>query len=62
MNEPLPAVTRALRLNVNYRVFTVDHDEDAAAARFVELYGQHPEQIIEQDGLLWVGPVPEKEG
>lgn len=38
--------------------FTLDHDEDDAARLFMQRYGQPPEHIIEQSGLLWLGPVP----
>lgn len=38
--------------------FTLDHDEAAAAARFLERFGQPPANILEQDGLLWLGPLP----
>ena len=45
--------------------FTADHDEDAAARRFEERFGQPPEYITESAGrhkMLLVGPVPGLEG
>jgi hypothetical protein len=42
-----------------YLCFTLDHDADLAAARFEQKHGAHPEAILEHDGLLRVGPVPE---
>ena len=42
-----------------WRGFTVDHDEADAARRFEQRYGQPPEYIVEDRGVLWVGPIPE---
>ena len=45
--------------------FTRDHDEDDAARRFEQRFGQPPEYITESAGrypLLLVGPVPDREG
>lgn len=42
-----------------YRAFSLDHDEEDAAARFTRRYGQPPERIFESHGILLVGPVPE---
>ena len=41
-----------------YLAFTRDHDEADAAAVFLRRYGQPPGYIIENLGLLLVGPVP----
>lgn len=42
--------------------FTLDHDENAAAAAFLRRYGQAPRYVFENLGLLLVGPVPGLEG
>ncbi len=45
--------------------FTGDHDEADAIQRFVQRYGQAPQQIVRRAGrypLLLVGPVPDREG
>ena len=44
-----------------FLMFDGTTNEDAAAARFKHLYGEHPEYILEVTGRLWVGPVPEVE-
>lgn len=48
-------------LDTPYLCFTLDHNEDAASSRFEQRYGAPPERIIEYDGKLWLGPVPETE-
>lgn len=45
----------------HYRCFTLDHNEDDAARIFQARYGQPPAYIIEDKGILWVGPVPVRE-
>ncbi len=42
-----------------WRGFSLDTKEEAAAARFVELYGRPPEFIVESHGVLLVGPAPD---
>lgn len=46
------------RPDAYYHCFTLDHDEERAAAIFTARYGQPPEQILEHAGLLRLGPVP----
>lgn len=41
----------------NYMCFTLDVDEDQAAQEFKDRYGYWPEQILEDKGLLWLGPI-----
>jgi hypothetical protein len=41
----------------NYMCFTLDVDEDQAAQDFKERYGYWPEQILEDKGMLWLGPI-----
>uniref|UniRef100_A0A6M3LR28 Uncharacterized protein n=1 Tax=viral metagenome TaxID=1070528 RepID=A0A6M3LR28_9ZZZZ len=41
--------------------FSLDTHEDEAAARFAKRYGQPPEFIFEEQGNLWVGPLPKRE-
>ena len=41
----------------NYMCFTLDVDEDQAALEFKERYGYWPDQILEDKGLLWLGPI-----
>ena len=41
----------------NYMCFTIDVDEDQAAQEFKERYGYWPEQILEDKGMLWLGPI-----
>ena len=41
--------------------FSLDTQEDEAAARFTKRYGQPPEFIFEEQGNLWVGPLPKGE-
>jgi hypothetical protein len=45
------------RQDANYICFTLDADEDQAAQAFKERYGYWPEQILEDKGLLWLGPI-----
>ena len=42
-----------------YRLFTLDHSEQAAAARFKDRFGRQPDWIVEHLGYLYVGPIPE---
>jgi len=44
----------------NYMCFTLDVDEDQAAQEFKERYGYWPEQILEEKGLLWLGPIKDE--
>jgi hypothetical protein len=44
-----------------YLAFTLDHNEDEAAARFLTRFGAPPDTIIESHGILLVGPVPEED-
>ncbi len=39
--------------------YTLDHNEDEAAAIFRQRFGVPPDHIVEQSGLLWLGPIPE---
>lgn len=39
--------------------FTVDHDENAAAAVFAHRHGRPPEFVFESHGNLLCGPIPE---
>ena len=51
--------------DASWLAFTADHDEDDAARRFEQRFGQPPEYITESNGrykMLLVGPVPEPEG
>jgi hypothetical protein len=41
--------------------FSLDHNEDMAAQRYTDRYGQPPEQIIAYMNLLRLGPVEEAE-
>ena len=43
--------------DANYMCFTLDVDEDQAAQAFNDRYGYWPEQILEDKGLLWLGPI-----
>ena len=43
--------------DANYMCFTLDADEDQAAQAFKDRYGYWPEQILEDKGLLWLGPI-----
>ena len=45
------------RSEANYMCFTLDTDEDQAAQIFKARYGYWPEQILEEKGLLWLGPI-----
>ena len=45
-----------------YLTFTTDTPREKAIARFLERYHVMPEKTFECAWLLWVGPVPEKEG
>jgi hypothetical protein len=45
----------------SWRVYTLDHDRVEAAAQFERRYGAPPTRVLEHAGLLWVGPIPEKE-
>ena len=40
-----------------YLCFTIDMDEDQAAARFQQKHGAPPERIIEAWNRLWLGPI-----
>ena len=42
-----------------YLGFTLDHDEAAAAQTFAARFGAPPEYVVEDRGVLFVGPVPE---
>lgn len=47
--------------DASWLAFSADHDEDDAARRFEERFGQPPEYITESAGrykMLLVGPVP----
>lgn len=48
-----------------WMTFTIDHDEQDAAAKFLRRYGQPPEHVIEDRRwkvpTLKVGPVPDVE-
>ena len=46
-------------VGANYMCFTLDVDEDQAAMEFKERYGYWPEHILEEKGLLWLGPIKE---
>jgi hypothetical protein len=43
-----------------WRGYTTDESEDEAAAKFTTRYGEPPEYIVEDGGVLWVGPIPER--
>ena len=45
-------------LSLLYRCFSLDHDEDVAAAAFERRYGCQPEWVFEERNNLWVGPIP----
>lgn len=38
--------------------FSLDHNTADAAARFTQRTGTEPFWLLEQAGLLWVGPLP----
>ncbi len=40
-----------------YDCFTLDHDEIEAAAKFRKRFGYPPDEIYQEYGLLWLGPV-----
>ena len=46
--------------DANYMCFTLDADEDQAAQIFKERHGYWPEQILEDKGLLWLGPIKDE--
>ena len=41
----------------SYMCFTLDVDEDQAAQEFKKRYGHWPEHILEDKGMLWLGPI-----
>lgn len=43
-----------------YLVFTADVPEDIAARRFESRFGVPPQQIVEYNRQLWLGPVPDQ--
>lgn len=45
-----------------WRGFTADHDEAEAAQSFEQRYGKPPEYIVEDRGVLFVGPIPAAPG
>jgi hypothetical protein len=45
-----------------YLTFTTDTPKEKAIARFLERFHCEPVKVFECGWLLWVGPVPEKEG
>lgn len=52
MSTPLDLAGRA------WRCFRADVREEDAAAHFQALYGRPPEFILEDHGVLFVGPIP----
>jgi hypothetical protein len=50
-------MTATYQRDAFYHCFTLDHDTDDAAARYRQLYGAPPEQVLEHDGALRLGPV-----
>jgi len=44
-------------LSLLYRCFSLDHNEDDAAAAFERHYGRKPEWVFEEKNNLWVGPI-----
>lgn len=42
-----------------WQVWTADHDESLAAEAFIGRYGAAPENVLDYQGHLWLGPVPE---
>lgn len=40
-----------------YQCFTINQDEETAAAIFESRFGYPPDEIYEDSGLLWLGPV-----
>lgn len=55
--EPPRPSSETLRAHT-WRAYTLDHDEDAAARAFAQLYGAPPAYILEAWGVLYVGPIP----
>ena len=41
----------------SYMCFTLDVDEDQAAQEFKNRHGHWPEHILEDKGMLWLGPI-----
>lgn len=48
------------RPDAYYLCFTLDTDENAAAARYQHKFGKPPEQVLEHAGLLRLGPVEDE--
>lgn len=43
-----------------YNTMTADTDPDEALRYFTERFGNEPEEMFVDSGLLWVGPVMEQ--
>ena len=40
-----------------YLCFTLNHDKEDAVERFIKKFGEPPEIVLEDNTMLWVGPV-----
>ena len=43
-----------------YLFFTKDHDREDALRRFQQRFGKAPEDVIQKQDTIWLGPVPKK--
>ena len=59
-DEPREYELKGTDPGANYICFTLDVDEDQAALDFKKRYGYWPEQILEEKGLLWLGPIKDE--
>jgi hypothetical protein len=39
--------------------FTKDHPREKAIGTFYDRFGAMPEHVVEDRGLLWLGPIPQ---
>jgi len=44
-------------LNNTYLCFTLNYDKEDAVERFIKRFGEPPEVVVEDNTMLWVGPV-----
>jgi hypothetical protein len=41
----------------DYLCFSINHDKEHAVERFIKRFGEPPKYVIEDNIVLWVGPI-----